>query len=253
MQDLRSLYKWKILVFDTDLFGIKTAKIEFIKSCGNWYGDKQTIAVLLEDLKKNRVEYVSYRITASEFSIIHALEKNGFILIDGIIEMEVDLKDTVSNQGNINIRKASIGDLEKLKTLSSKSYSYNRFYNDPEINKNKADELYAKWAENSLKGEAADMVLVYSDSNRILGYITLQDGGHIPLIAVDKTERGKGIGTALIKSALTEFYKKGIRKIKIETQMQNIPALRIYLKSGFNVIGSSLTFRWKEEKAVKVE
>lgn len=44
--------------------------------------------------------------------------------------------------------------------------------------------------------------------------------------------RGKGVGTALFQAALAWAKERGARELKVETQNNNVPAVRFYLRMG---------------------
>lgn len=229
-------YSWKLDDFSTQIFGFKTAKIEDIKSPDN-------IKDLLSDFAKNSIEYSTYRVGANNFPLIHSLESSGFVLVDGLISMDAEISDARLEEVPPQIRKASESDLEELSNITQGLYSVSRIYNDPLISREKADNFYKKWVENSVLGKVADKVLVFEDE-KILGYVTLRKTGQVPLIGVSKEAQGKGIAKKLLNSAFVEFKNWGVTVAKIDTQMGNIPALRADISSGFKIADSYLTFRW---------
>lgn len=229
-------YSWKLDNFDTTIFGFRVAKIVDL--------DRRQVKDLIRDLINNRISYVTYRIQANNFPVIHALERSRFILIDGLISLSLDLSQ-VQSIITPEIRKARRNDLKKLKKITSGAYSLGRIFNDPSISKNIANKFYVKWIENSILGDVADLVLVWEEKEDILGYVTLQKKGKISLVCVSKKARGGGIAKRLINASFDIFKKWGIKNIVVETQMDNIPALRVYQNCGFKIIGSYLTFSWK--------
>jgi len=237
-------YSWKIDNFDSDVFGFRVAKITHIEPGDSSQLLNRRVKDLLSELTKDKVRYVTYRIQSGNFPVIHALEKNGFNLIDGLISLEISIPNIEIEEPVDEIREADKNDLEKLKNLTSGLYSQSRVLNDPLIPKNRANEFYVRWIENSVLGKTADLVLVWEENNKILGYITLQKKGQIPLLGVSSEARGKGIAKKLVKASFGVFKDWGVDSIIIETQMSNIPALRVYQDCGFKVIDSFLTLRW---------
>lgn len=229
-------YSWKFDKFDSEVFGFKVAKIIDLDPLG--------IKNLIEELIKNKVEYATYRVQSSDFFLIHALEKSNFSLVDGLITFSINSSEIKIEKTAKEIREANKNDIGELKNLTSGLYSNTRAFNDPFISKDKANEFYKKWIENSVLLKAADLVLVWEEKGKIRGYITLQKKGQTPLIGVSSESRGKGIGKKLISAAIAYFKKLGIKTVEIETQMQNIPALRAYQSSGFKIVNSYLTFSW---------
>ncbi len=229
-------YSWELDDFDSEVFGFKVAKITNISPEGS-------VRDLIKDLIKNEVKYATYRIGSNEFQLIHSLERAGFILTDGLISFSLNISDMGAGEAAHEIREANKVDLDKLKNLTSGMYSISRVANDP-ITHDKANKFYAKWIENSILGKAADSVLVWEEKEEILGYVTLQKKGQIPLLGVSSASRGKGIAQKLVKATFGKFKEWGVESVTVETQMGNITALRVYQSCGFKIINSFLTLRW---------
>lgn len=229
-------YSWKLDDFDSEVFGFRVAKIKTF--------DSKNVKDLIEDLIKDKVEYATYRVQSNNFSTIHSLEKSGFILVDGLISLSIHISNIEKEETADRIREADKNDLEKLRNLTSGLYSTSRIFNDNLISKNKANEFYVRWIENSILGKAADSVLVWEEDGKIVGCITLQKKGQIPLLGVSKEYRGKGIARNLIMASFNKFKQWKVENVVIETQMGNIPALRVYSACGFKIIDSFLTLRW---------
>ncbi len=230
-------FLWNLDHFDSKIFGFKVAKITQIES-------QDYIADLINELSKNKIKYATYRVASNSFSIIRELQNHGFVLVDGLISLTTNPFELKIGSPASEIREATKKDLTSLRKTTSGLYLLSRIYNDPLISRDKADEFFVKWVENSISGEAADLVLVWEDKGEILGYVTLQKKGQIPLIGVSKEARGRGIAKKLIEAVLYKFKEWMVKEVIIETQMSNIPALRVDQDCGFKVVNSYLTFRW---------
>src|SRR5690349_21524284 len=171
---------WNIQQFDTDILGFRSAKITFL-------GSKKDIPFLIKDLKKNKIQYATYRIETNKMPVVQALEAEGFLLVDGIVALEADISGSFKKQKHIALAKKT--EWKKLTVLAGSVFYANRFFNDPLIEKKRANKIYEEWILNSLKKNVADEVLVFKNK-KIAGFITLQNSGHIPLIAVEKTMQG---------------------------------------------------------------
>lgn len=231
-------FSWEYKQFDSDILGFKVAKITGLVSA-------KYVIDMIEDLRKNSITYATYRLPSNKFSIIQELEKNNFIIVDGIIALELNnlTKTKQMNQSSL-IRDAQISDINNLKNIAKTVFTQNRFFSDPLIAKNRASRIYTTWTENSVKKINADKVLVYSEKNTIKGFISLQKKGHIDLLAVNKNYQGQGIAKKLIYSSFAYFKQWEVEKLQIETLITNIPALRAYISCGFKITDSFLTFRW---------
>lgn len=77
-------------------------------------------------------------------------------------------------------------------------------------------------------GEAAD------------GFILVRavaDEGEILTLGVSENARRKGLGEALLRAACKEAYERGARHMFLEVGEKNEPALALYERSGFGVVG----------------
>lgn len=244
--DTKDTFTWEYDKFDSEILERRVAKITSLDSQGGITQRKNLVKILIESLKKKDIEYATYRIRASEFLTIHALEEYGFRLVDGIISLEQFLREPEKTVER-TIRKASSGDIESLQRLASETFSGTRFYNDPLIKKHQADKIYSEWIKNSVEGRAADMVFLWEEGEGPVGFVTLRKtGGSIILIAVSRKHQGKGIGKALVKVALNQFLKWGLEKATVETQMTNVAALRFYLSCGYKIVNAYFTLRWSK-------
>lgn len=229
------------LSFDTEVLERKTARLTILSTSEDLSHKKELIKTIIEEFRNKKLEYVTTRIKATDFSTIHALESQGFRLVDGYIVLEANV-----GGGDIseNIREGTLEDAEDLQKIAGSSFSQTRFYNDPQIKKYQADKVYSEWVKNSLLKKVADLVLVWTEAGKIYGFTSIKKNGNIALIAVSGEKQGKGIGKLLVKAALAKFSQWGVKSSSIETQMTNIPALRTYIACGYKITESRLTFRW---------
>jgi dTDP-4-amino-4,6-dideoxy-D-galactose acyltransferase len=122
---------------------------------------------------------------------------------------------------------------------------YSRFRVDPHFPKEKFEAMYRLWIERSVNNELADIVLVVPlgdhdgvTDTRLGGMITLSETGglaSIGLVAVAATSRGAGIGSALMHAALRWMQGRGAREAQVVTQLANLPACRLYERSGYRL------------------
>lgn len=236
-------YSWEEDRFDSEVLGFRVAKILSIKSEGSVEELKTRVGNLIRELTKKKIDYASVRLELTNYSLVHALEESGFILVDGLITLLLELSDLKFEKPGKNVRAATPRDVQELKKMTEGLYSTSRILNDPLIPKKRANKFYVKWIENSVKGGVADSVLVWEEG-KILGYVTLQKKGQIPLLGVSEQARGKGIAKKLLNAALHKFQEWGVREVTVETQIDNILALRAYQSVGFKISDSHLTFRW---------
>lgn len=77
---------------------------------------------------------------------------------------------------------------------------------------------------------------------RVVGYVCIRvifDAAHILNLAVLPELRRRGIGSRLLQNALEELkrLRPDIEFVMLEVRESNIPAIKLYEKFGFNIIG----------------
>jgi ribosomal protein S18 acetylase RimI-like enzyme len=71
---------------------------------------------------------------------------------------------------------------------------------------------------------------------QVLPYRRAQHTGYL-VIGVDAAAAGHGIGTALLAEAAAEGTRRGLRRIELTVMTDNLRAVALYLRSGFQVEG----------------
>lgn len=233
-------FSWEENRFDTEILGFNCAKI-FNNDEG-----KFELKELVTDLRKNKIQYAIIRIPSQNYEVAQFLEANNFRIVDSLVELSLSL-GIVDREKVEHIREATSADGVIIVKIALDAFSDTRFFHDPLISKDSARKIYSEWVKNSVSGIAADRVLVYENKGEIFGFATIQKNGHIPLIAVRIDQQGKGVGRALCNAAVIVSKEFGATNAAIETQTNNIAALRAYLNSGFKINNSYFTFRWHDK------
>lgn len=199
---------------------------------------------------------------ASDFDLVYlmssqALPKKTIDELQSYWEVNlVDIKQvfrkalTQEHQSNPHIRRINKPDSnEDLKTLALLSGEYSRFKLDKNFTEMDFKRLYLQWLENSFNDKMAKKVYIHEINQRISGMISLdydETTAKIGLIAVSPKYRGKGIAQVLIKTTENESFKLNKSFLDVATQKANIPAVRLYLKNGFELNTQTFIYHlWK--------
>lgn len=81
---------------------------------------------------------------------------------------------------------------------------------------------------------------VCEDGDRIIGFAVLHCFGEeaeLFNIAVAADARRKGVGDALMQDVFRGARKKDVRRILLEVRISNVPAIAMYAKYGFTLLG----------------
>ena len=259
--DLKGALLLEALPFDSELYGFPMARITFLAALGNYHEQNKVQHHLLEQAfelcRKEGIRHLSARALPDELSLIHALEKSGFYMVSGLSTFLLNLKQFSYQKPTVLIRPFKKEDLEPLCTMSRLSFGnpkdwLDKAHADPNLPKDKSDELYVRWFRNCCNGTRADQVLVAEVEGKPAGYIALklEKGlyekvgwrvGNVPLNAVDPSYRKMGIYAALVQEGLKWFSGK-VDWATIKTQVTTLAVHKTWQKLGAHMSSVEYAF-----------
>lgn len=104
------------------------------------------------------------------------------------------------------------------------------------------------WSEDGLRSELTNETahfLVASAENKVLGYIGVHEicgEAYITNVAVFPEYRRLGIGETLIDAATHGAKQRNCDFISLEVRISNVPAIELYKKEGYNIVGQRKNF-----------
>jgi dTDP-4-amino-4,6-dideoxy-D-galactose acyltransferase len=234
------------LEWDTTFFGTRIA------SLAPGPRDEARLASDVEWCRRQQIA-CAYALSAPDDAAgVRALERHGARFVDVRVTHDLSLAARPSaTRGGVasSVRSARAGDVPALAAIAAVSHVDSRFYADDRFPRERCDRLYATWLERSVAGWA-DAVLVAEDAGAPVGYITCHSKpdaksanaivGSIGLIAVAESAQGRGLGRALVHSALAWFQERGVARASVVTQGRNVGAQRLYQSCGFRTASLEL-------------
>jgi ribosomal-protein-alanine N-acetyltransferase len=79
------------------------------------------------------------------------------------------------------------------------------------------------------------------------------DEAHVHLLAVERSLRRRGAGTALLAAAFDDARSAGARRVLLEVRASQAPALALYLKQGFEIVRRRSRYYADGEDALLLE
>jgi len=210
--------------------------------------DLSALRDTLKEAKKDGFSYLTCRLAVQDTGLVRQLESNGFYLTDIGVTLAADAqsyfqKGKKQRPAKPNpIKRATLQDIPAMQKYITSLFPESRFYHDPFFSKEDADRLFRAWIENSVKGEAADIVFHIPGTGFISCRKAGKNSGQIILVGIKRRSRGKGYGTALMAEAMEWFGKEHINPVTVRTQLRNTKALNFYLYSGFLVKEYDIVF-----------
>jgi [ribosomal protein S18]-alanine N-acetyltransferase len=117
------------------------------------------------------------------------------------------------------------------------------------------------WSDNTFRGEIQNtsisfpMVVVRRPGDTVVGYIVywqIRDDVQINNIAVHPDCRGLGLGEALMRYAIDRTRAAGAAFMTLEVRPSNGPALTLYKKLGFEIMGVRKNYYTKPDEDANV-
>ena len=136
---------------------------------------------------------------------------------------------------------------EPLVPLALVSGKYSRFKLDPKLPVGSYERLYTRWIEQSVSRSIATEVFCYMVEGQPRGLLTLDrkdDRNVIGLVAVDEDYQHRGIGRALVMHTVSYVHKYQGKSLSVTTQLDNVPACRLYSGSGFSLESVTKIWHW---------
>lgn len=253
------------LEWDSDVFGIRMAKI------GNLIADdspfkaeivkKSLVTFLCEQCANKGIEHVSCKVNTDDLASIHALERNGFKLMDTVLDYAFDFRKhpIIDFEPQCIIRPFRREEDKNITEVAREAFRnhFGRFHTDTSLPQGKAIELYVKWAENSCQGYA-DIVFIAELDKRIVGYSVWKTQdlpreilgiaiGSYSICGIHPDAHGMGIFKALTLAGM-KWFKGKADIIEGPTHINNYPVQRGYTKLMWEILDAKHTFHKRIRK-----
>ncbi|OPY33416.1 MAG: putative N-acetyltransferase [Methanomassiliicoccales archaeon PtaU1.Bin124] len=133
----------------------------------------------------------------------------------------------VWNEQIVHIRKAVLTDMDELLAIEQACFGNERF-----------DQLVLR---NVIVTEGFESFIAHDDAQLVGSAMIYHDKNHgesrIVSIAVMPGRRGKGDGRRFLECLEERALYAGSHRIGLEVRMTNVPAINLYLTSGYEVLG----------------
>jgi GNAT superfamily N-acetyltransferase len=231
---------------DEQRFGIRTARTSNMTT--------DVLNPVLDYCRAHDVVLLIARCLSSDLDAAHAMEREGFLLMDTLIHYTRDLtrEPLPADTWHGEMRSVRPGEEHEVRRIAAECFEgyVGHYHADERLGRTKCDEVYSSWAFRScISREVADDVLVAFLGGRMAGFLTLKmasaDVGEGPLFAVAPRARGRGTSTALMLGGMEWCRSRGAARMVIPTQITNIASQRVWSRLGFEPAYAEYTFhKW---------
>ncbi|MBM3457576.1 MAG: GNAT family N-acetyltransferase [Armatimonadetes bacterium] len=194
--------------------------------------------------KEDAEAFYFAKIAANRVDQVRALERAGFFVVD--VNVTLDREPARDDAPlPVLVRDSRLEDMDPVLEIAASCFVYSRFHLDPLMPNELADRIKREWIRNYLLGNRGERLLVAEHEGRPAGFLAVLAAdihGHsyrvIDLIGVAKEAQGHGIGRSLSRHFISR-YAGQCERLRVGTQVANIPATRLYEQCGFRLAESS--------------
>jgi GNAT superfamily N-acetyltransferase len=226
---------------DTERFGARIAREPQATAEG--------FPAALRTCREQRIAMLIVRCAGEDLRAAQAIEAAGGRLMDTLVYWRRDLEKPRPAPSPGVVRPLRPGDLDAVRGVSAASFRgyFGHYHADARLDRAKADEAYASWAERScVDPAAATRVLVAEHDGRVVGFLTLLERGaeeqEIILNAVDPAFQRHGLYRELLLASMASARADGARWLSVSTQLVNIGVQKAWARAGFELASSHYTF-----------
>ncbi|PNH97541.1 WavS [Vibrio diazotrophicus] len=127
--------------------------------------------------------------------------------------------------------------LPAVQNLTDGLYLSSRF-KSPWFTEEEKEGFYREWLKKAVLGQFDDLCMIKRVDGNIAGFVTVRvdnDDASIGLIGVLPEYQALGLGRALIQCAESYAVEKGCKNLSVATQLSNLSAMNLYMKSGYSL------------------
>lgn len=188
--------------------------------------------------------FFSAKIPTRDVVAVKNATEAGFSVVDVNVTFDwmraADDGCEASTDRSMNIETAGSGDTAAIEQIAAHCFTFSRFHLDPIIGPDRANDVKFQWARNACRGRAAAVYVArrHSDVTGFLAVLENKSGpgtdAVIDLVGVDSRFQGQGVGRALSRMFI-DRWRDHADRLRVGTQISNIPAMRLYESLGFRV------------------
>ncbi|CAB4901418.1 unannotated protein [freshwater metagenome] len=209
---------------------------------------------LFEQLVSNKVDVAILRFPTSQQHEISRLDRLGvpYIISDVLVYYESDLRalgTSESRNPELLFEPAGVEDHEVLNSLVTEIFEgyRNHYSSNPVLSNVDVLEGYCEWARGyCMRGRQGRWAWIVRDAGVPVAFVTCSEaeGGEeaeVVLNGVRPAAAGRGIYRDLISFVQRFFAQRGVPRLLISTQVQNVVVQKVWVRLDFEPIHSYLT------------
>ena len=178
------------------------------------------------------LDLITTKVSSRDEDKIGLLNQAGFVFCEG---EALFVKQLLNVKHLIEVERLGKDDLPAVQNLTDGLYLSSRF-KSPWFTEEEKDSFYREWFKKAVLGQFDDLCMIKRVDGNIAGFVTVRvdnDDASIGLIGVLPEYQALGLGRALIHCAESYAVEKGCKNLSVATQLSNLKAMNLYMKSGY--------------------
>lgn len=180
------------------------------------------------------LDLITTKVSSRDEDKIGLLNQAGFVFCEG---EALFVKPLLNVKHLIEVERLGKDDLPAVQNLTDGLYLSSRF-KSPWFTEEEKDGFYWEWFKKAVLGQFDDLCMIKRVGGNIAGFVTVRvdnDDASIGLIGVLPEYQALGLGRALIQCAESYAVEKGCKNLSVATQLSNLKAMNLYMKSGYSL------------------
>lgn len=201
-------------------------------------------AIIFERIFQERIDLLILRIPSENKHEIASLDKLGFpyLVADTLVYYSSDLTQYHPNKlrnKDLTFKEATIGDSDLLNDMVSEIFKdyKNHYFSNPYFQKTDILEGYKEWTISYIKDESnVKTVWIGYRKEKPVCFATCayaKEEGEGVLYGILPEAQGGGVYGDLIRFTQNDMRKKGLKTMKVSTQVHNFAVQKVWSREGF--------------------
>ncbi len=220
-------YTFRELVWDTDFFGLRCARIELNSTI-----EHSEFEQLLHKVRDYDLVYIANKNCNIQNAVQLARQTSAFVA-DTNVQFIKNVDNTVKHK-----EKPVCRDMypysQEIVDLADTVFAQSRFAADERLAQLGGGRMHGEWVKNAFdqrgrffaESRMEGVLIGFTLFNIKNGVLTLE------LIGIDANYRGRGVGRRLWETLEAKAQLAGCREIHVGTQLHNLPAMNFYIRRG---------------------
>ncbi len=189
------------------------------------------------------VAMLTIRLSSRKLEIVHALEMNGFRLMDTLVVYSsrlADIPEDAEGPEGVTTSLARASDADAIERIAREAFSnyLGHYHSDPRLDQTAATDAYVDWARRSIETPPAGVgTLIACKDGTAIGFLTFRMNtdreGEVLLNGVSSYYRQIGVNRYMLSRVQRIMIDSGRSSLLTSTQVTNAAAQRVWVRRGF--------------------